>query len=99
MMALNKVEFDMIQQIAHHVGEIHSEQARLIDACRRHDMSLYGNGQPGLCQRMDSVQTRQKDCPARQAGLIQSFYTRIGLYIGITSIGIAALALILAYMR
>ncbi len=33
----------------------------------RHDHSLYGNGQPGLVSRVQTIEQRQVDCPARAA--------------------------------
>ena len=37
------------------------------DTVARHDRSLYGNGRPGICTRIDQVETTQKQCPAREA--------------------------------
>jgi hypothetical protein len=48
-----------------HLMEMHADIREIKGLVIRHDHSLYGNGRPGLCQRMDQVEIQQRDCPAR----------------------------------
>lgn len=47
--------------------ETHASVKAVEALSARHDKSLYGNGQPGICKRVDLVQDRQDEC-RRQNG-------------------------------
>ena len=47
--------------------EMHADMKCVKELAIRHDHSLYGNGRPGLCQRMEQLEIQQRDCPARAA--------------------------------
>lgn len=47
--------------------EMHADIRVIRTAIERHDHVLYGNGQPGICQRLQTVEQVHGDCPARQA--------------------------------
>jgi hypothetical protein len=49
------------------IRETHEAVTVLVATVKRHDKTLYGNGQPGLCKDFTEVQTAQRECPARKA--------------------------------
>ena len=49
------------------IRETHEAVTVLVSTVKRHDKTLYGNGQPGLCKDFTKVQTAQLECPARKS--------------------------------
>ena len=47
--------------------EMHATLQVVAGSVQRHDKTLYGNGQPGNCKRLDVIQERQDEC-RRQSG-------------------------------
>ena len=50
--------------------EIHSKVGTLADNMGDVRKTLYGNGRPGVCERLQSIDEQQRACPARQASLL-----------------------------
>jgi len=49
-----------------YIMEIHAKVSVIEGLAARHDQTLYGNGQPGVCKRLDQMEIQQRDCPARE---------------------------------
>ncbi len=49
------------------ISEIRADVKLLLAQSNDHKHSLYGNGQPGLVSRVQAIEQRQADCPARMA--------------------------------
>lgn len=50
--------------------EIHTAVTLLVDQVSRHDKSLYGNGQLGLCDRVKEVEDGCNNCKDGRSSLI-----------------------------
>ncbi len=51
--------------------EIHTDVKVIAQKVDNHDLTLYGNGQPGLSKDVVLLSERQKQCPARVAATIK----------------------------
>ena len=47
--------------------DIHAKLEVVCGKVEGQDRTLYGNGQPGIVGRIDIVETKQAECPARAA--------------------------------
>ena len=63
---MNNEERDaMLQRIDERTNRMDKRLEVMENVSTRHDHSLYGNGRPGLCQRVDQMEIQQSQCPGR----------------------------------
>lgn len=78
--------------------EMHGDIKSLMGLVKRHDHSLYGNGQPGLCQRVQEMEHNQRDCPARSAYSMGARHGKAALWISGGSLLVAVAGLLIGYL-
>ena len=62
--------------------------SKLDTACaqmREHHATLYGNGQPGLAARFQTVEIHQVECPARKRALTDNKMFLVALFMCVVS--------------
>jgi hypothetical protein len=82
-----------------HILEIRADLKLLLSRASDHGHTLYGNGQPGLLSRVQSIEQRQQECPARQAYVegrsVMSRQGWVSIAIAIVSTAIALAAIVM----
>jgi len=86
----------LLEEISAKVGDIHSTMKLHTDILARHDKSLYGNGNPGICQRVDTIDTLQQECRKGQRNRAASLPAWVQNIIALGSLITAGAALVIA---
>ena len=82
------------------IMEMHADIKTLLSKVADHGKTLYGNGVPGVLSRVQAVEQRQTDCPARLAAIEgRTASVRqgwLGIIVSIISLCIAGLAIVVS---
>jgi len=90
---------EQINKIADQVNEMHGDMKVLTEYAKRHDRTLYGNGQPGLVSRFEAVEEQQRSCPALQEKLLSNRIANKSNWIQILVAIIAIAAVLVAALK
>ena len=74
--------------------EISGTVRGMSETVRRPDRAIYGNGQPGLVDRVSHLEQGQKDCPARKRNWLAIVATSAAVVSAIGCIGAVVVALL-----
>jgi len=87
-----------VAELSAQIARMEQVQTDTLDFVKDLNKAIRGNGQPGLLDRVRTIETRQIDCPARDASRGDARRTRLEIAVAIVS-AMAAIAACLVAIR